>query len=1700
MKRTFKKLLCAFLSAIMIIQVLPMTVWGAEIQNKTLPKIVNTNNDAVELTHELSSESNAYEKTYLANDGTKVSICKLSDSGDVSATSTYSLNSSEETDGIVTLKLHQKSTPEIGDFILGSSKKNYAILEFNLEKLTNSFVQNAYLSLECKKINNKSGNRLIVVPLKSAWDPSKNPSFNSSNKLDYIKLDESYTNSTITLDITKYLNNCITGGTNFGLVLYNYVDVLDEFSNLDLYINYKDIAEVDKNIENEIIDMGRAGTVYINDFNGSPTIVRNEIGLDGSLAPVQIQSILNPYNEVSRFTGSNFRTNYESTISLKDDTFVWDMCTGEKAYLTYKSKSVSYKTYTGTDSSGNELTLKWYPTNNKYNSENLEGIKITDSENYEYHFNSNGFLTEILTNSNDESKITIKYFENNGTTRILTITDGANRIYKFEYNDRNLVSKISINKFNGTEYIPLQIKGNNIVIKYLYDDNGLLSQVKYPNDIENVKYEYDKFNRILNITSNNGNLLSFKYTSNNNLSIINNFCVIDSNETTIQNITIDYSETYRRTFTNELETEGLTQKTKILDFNKSYQLIYLEDFDNKNYFLNYQKNELENVLNSCSSNNLIQYGMFDNENGKYSETSDYSDYWNDIGNGEITVDNNTSRRLRSSKDCLRILNTIDDITGVYQIIEGDFKAGEQYILEAYAMASSSVPINDERLFSILVSSSNTNDDGIPVRSDTISQIDFQPYIKNWQLQKQIITIPEDTKQLYIYLCYTNMENFCYFDSVKLYKYNEKKAETAIDKTSYTYDSNGRLSKETITEKNIIGTIKSQKEKTYTYEGNNLSSITDNGVTTYYNYDENSLLTSYGFSPDSEYNTKYSYNGMGALESIEQIVNQIDSGDTQGLKNMKINTSYAYEHDNITEISHNGFTYKLTYDASGNVSNVSVNNSSIFSFNNKYGRSKNQLSKITYGDGTSLIYQKSIDDDYYNIVDIYEAKQNNPDVSKLEYKYEFKYDYDGSLVEYIDQENNTTSIWYNDEHIIYGNTDLEFLKKINKLFNNSIDIDSITEVPIYRYTKKFNGTILGQLIKQSNINLFDDNYSVISTSTYSKTLNTTTNTDRFVYGETDSIKDIPSAEDLKKLLNNSNCTVAKTTTDGYGRTTKSSLTSLIDGNGVTNNYSYKDLGSKKTTNLLSEYESFFGKINSSNQETDESSSLLYKKYKYEYNSKGQITDVYLIDKNLFKDTTLDPGNIGDGLTPTKVYHYEYDELGQLIAEVNLRINAVILYRYDAGGNVVNRAYYREGDFEYDPVSNELTLGDNSLNVACEYNDSSWKDLMTSINGKEIHYDNAGNPLNYVGTNLFGNSVSGDMKWSGKQLVSFKDNANKMYYEYKYNADGLRTQKKMYSIESNGDMEITCCVDYIWENDIITGYQMTRYNHNEIQSTLSVKPIYDDNNSLMGMIYDIPGNTPEDNQTITVPVLKDGLGNITDVYTNVNNQDIMFHYDYDSYGNCYLNFSSPDFDSIDTGSSILDVLIKILVAIVYAAVINGMIVLTQQNYRGYLYDAETGLYYNQTRYYSPSWCRFINSDDVNVLTKDAGEVLGANLFKYCDNDPINYTDPSGFSKLSNGYDNSLLSLMGITPTESTKLNISKPSMQNTIENKMIESSLKLTTQQQEIWSEVFNNNNQTVYKNNGYNYLSSHIDSIGNDQSKIFDSKSKTPYGAKSIKSK
>jgi len=64
-----------------------------------------------------------------------------------------------------------------------------------------------------------------------------------------------------------------------------------------------------------------------------------------------------------------------------------------------------------------------------------------------------------------------------------------------------------------------------------------------------------------------------------------------------------------------------------------------------------------------------------------------------------------------------------------------------------------------------------------------------------------------------------------------------------------------------------------------------------------------------------------------------------------------------------------------------------------------------------------------------------------------------------------------------------------------------------------------------------------------------------------------------------------------------------------------------------------------------------------------------------------------------------------------------------------------------------------------------------------------------------------------------------------------------------------------------------------------------------------------------------------------------------------------------------------------------------------YRGYYYDTETGFYYLQTRYYDPTICRFINADNYELVAElscDAGQL---NMYAYCNNNPIMYTDESG-----------------------------------------------------------------------------------------------------------
>ncbi|MBQ6838511.1 MAG: hypothetical protein IJO44_06685, partial [Clostridia bacterium] len=63
----------------------------------------------------------------------------------------------------------------------------------------------------------------------------------------------------------------------------------------------------------------------------------------------------------------------------------------------------------------------------------------------------------------------------------------------------------------------------------------------------------------------------------------------------------------------------------------------------------------------------------------------------------------------------------------------------------------------------------------------------------------------------------------------------------------------------------------------------------------------------------------------------------------------------------------------------------------------------------------------------------------------------------------------------------------------------------------------------------------------------------------------------------------------------------------------------------------------------------------------------------------------------------------------------------------------------------------------------------------------------------------------------------------------------------------------------------------------------------------------------------------------------------------------------------------------------------------------YDPYIGMYYLQSRYYNPAYGRFLNVDDTDILEASQGTTHGANLFAYCDNNPVNYVDYTGYVPL-------------------------------------------------------------------------------------------------------
>ena len=333
--------------------------------------------------------------------------------------------------------------------------------------------------------------------------------------------------------------------------------------------------------------------------------------------------------------------------------------------------------------------------------------------------------------------------------------------------------------------------------------------------------------------------------------------------------------------------------------------------------------------------------------------------------------------------------------------------------------------------------------------------------------------------------------------------------------------------------------------------------------------------------------------------------------------------------------------------------------------------------------------------------------------------------------------------------------------------------------------------------------------------------------------------------------------------------------------------------------------------------------------------------YVTENNVTTNLVSSLNNTVSGTQGTKTvnYSYTYDGRGKItgiISTSNITgMSGSTQYIYDESGQLIkeiNGTDYTE--YTYDSKGNISTRKAYSNNTLVStdnftYGAENWEDRLTGYNGKTIAYDSIGNPTTYLGATL---------TWRGRQLMSLTDNVNSNTISYLYGADGLRRSKTVNGVKTQ----------YYYVGDSLA-YQIC-------EDGTELYFFYDSRGALSVIRY-LKGD-----KDYHFYVATNMQGDVVGIYTAAG--VLKVSYEYDAWGNCKI---SSDTSGIDLGN------------------VNPI------RYRGYYYDTETGFYYLQSRYYCPKIGRFLNAD--GYVTTNAVEPLAYNMYAYCCNNPVDYSDGSG-----------------------------------------------------------------------------------------------------------
>ncbi len=1202
-----------------------------------------------------------------------------------------------------------------------------------------SIVTKATLSAYCSTLSGSKNNVVVAKTVTGEW-PSNNISANAhpvekAKILDHNDIEEN--DALYEWDITEAA--CLwSNGTieNYGIALAPE----QSKCKVSVYVSsavlcYEVVNALESKFSYHSVDMGRAGTVYVNDYTNDLYLVRNELAIDSEKFPVNVtRTFNNANNGAISLAGSGWNFNYSSKLArVGANKYKWTLDDGTILYFTRNTSSDPFLTQ-DYEKNTYELIID--------SNENI--ITCTsDNESNRYHYVGNK-LTKIEDCYGNTINIS-------NTSKEVHIKDSSNRTFNLsseDFDGEYLVCSMTVND-SSNEAISLD--GEPFKLTYKYDESTLcLEEVTYSDyrissseikEYYSVNYGYDNNGNLTSVKNIDGTILEIVYDNNNK---VESYVKKSKNNVVLDKCIFDDSSAYLRVFTDKngdiIRQQYDSNLNIVSSIQGDYSLFYTYNTEQENIALTQSSNDITNLLD---------------KSGDFSESTDN---WVCSSYANIIEDNDVSGYKDSllSNNVMQIEGDSEGAAYAYQRVSlSESTEDKIYTIGAWVKVNNGSKAYGNKTIGLIVDGLTTGASGNTVTTEQLAAITFNNSCTDWQYMMTSFVIPKDLSKIQITLSYNYQVGYAEFDGITFYEDKNAYIE-GIDRDNSKCNCDDcsdmncscncenpntcecvSCQKKTTTERNEFGqttsivttNLQSSMLESYSYtsSGNYLLTSTDSdGVTTHYYYDETTGLLKSLSLGDENNKVNYAYNAVGLLKSVSQTITNVLDNST-----VEMNSSYLYDGDTLSYITHNGMKYSFEYDDYGNVNKVSLNNSSLKTTN--YVNSGQNIGNIIYANGDAIVYEY---DDNGNISKVYSAKaDDNGDFQNKALKYEYSYD-NGKLTNIKDYVNSTITKYTDDGYTVSNVSTDDDGNTINTLIYSCSSNDSAES-----YSFNVGDTKSYKIAYTTNENQYDADYG-ITTNSSSVILSTDTTDDE---GNTSTVTDTYSTKSI---------------TDYFGRTVSNTFGE--NDNQISTTYTYKTNG-YYTTNLVA---SSTTKIGSEEY-----------KYEYEYDTAGRL--------------------IKKSLNGELIAQYSYDEAGQLVRENNPIINITNFNEYDNGGNITHYDQYRysssndltelvdgyidTGFYNNDKLvkytNDDISYDLNGNIVEYEAKKYTWKDnLLISVLGSNIYVEYQYNDDNLRTSKKVYNynsktqvktlSYTIKYNWEQTKLISTEYISNGKKYNYNY----------------------------------------------------------------------------------------------------------------------------------------------------------------------------------------------------------------------------------------------------------------------------------------------------------------------------------------------